>query len=55
VLDLVLDDRGVLRCLLPAIQHAPRDGGDLIETAFEHCLCRRPLLLLRLQKQLRFG
>jgi hypothetical protein len=55
VLDLALDDRAVWRCLFRAIQHPPRDGGDLIQIAFQRCLGGLPLLRLRFQKQLRFG
>jgi hypothetical protein len=46
VLDLALNIRAVLRCLFRAIQHPPRDGGDLVQIAFKRCLCGLPLLLL---------
>lgn len=61
LLDPVADRRAVLRGLFPlrlfrlAIQRTPRDGGDLIQIAFERCFPWLPLPLLRFEKQLRLG
>jgi hypothetical protein len=54
LLDLVVDDFAVLRCLF-SVRHRPAgDGDDLVEIAFQRCfywLC----LLPRLCEQVRFG
>jgi len=55
VLDFALDDRTVLRCFFRAVQHPARDGRDPVQFAFERCLRGLPLLLVRFQKQFRFG
>jgi len=38
VLDLVVDDFAVLRCLFAVIHRPPRDRGDPIEIAFQRCV-----------------
>ncbi len=54
VLNLVVDDFAVLRCLFSALDGPAGDRDDLIEIAFQRCLYRLRLLP-RFQKQFRFS
>lgn len=54
VLDLVVDDFTVWRCLFSARHRPAGDGDDLVEIAFQRCFYWR-WLLPRFCKQVRFG
>lgn len=54
VLDLVVDDFAVWRCLFSARDRPAGDGDDLVEIAFQRCVGWLPLLP-RFCKQVRFG
>ncbi len=55
MLDLVADDGAILGGWFAAFQRPARNGGDLIQVAFERCWSGWLLLLAGFQKQLRLG